>query len=56
MASKTALLQEEANILQEQIAIRDSTPPPGAHHNIITWWMLTFLTRAKACFQFGTMS
>ena len=53
MASKTALLQEEASILQEQMAIRDSIPPPGPHHNIITWWMLTFLTRSKACFHFS---
>ena len=52
MGSFSALLQEEASILQEQMAMKNSAPPPSSHHNIITWWMLTFLTRSKACFQF----
>ena len=52
MSSKATLLLQEADILQEQMAIRDSTPPPSYHHQIITWWMLSFLTRSKACFKF----
>jgi len=53
MGSFSNLLQDEANILQEEMAMKNSAAKsPNPNHKIIFWWMLSFLTRSKARFQF----
>ena len=52
MGSFSNLLQDEANILQDEMAMQNSATSFNPELKIVTWWMLSFLTRSKAGFEF----